>query len=96
MKELPTLPPQVQQQVDQFHAGMTEVFGRYLHSVEMDANRHAVKHGPMPEERMVWDLTRLLVAQVSDQGNALNLKAVCGMLSVAICQGIERKRKGKG
>ena len=95
MKGLPTLTPAQQQRVDQFHAGMTEMFDRYVAGVELDMNRHAVKHGPMPPERMVYDFTRVLMAQVRDSGNPLNTEAICGMLAVAISRGITTKKKGK-
>lgn len=66
---------------------------RYIAGVEMDMNRHAVKHGPMPPERMVFDFTRILNQQVAK--GELNLNAVLGMLSVAISRGIAKKRQGK-
>ena len=94
MKELPPLTPQQQSKVDQFYAGSSEMLDRYIHSVEMDMNRHAVKHGPMPTDRLVFDFTRILNQQVAK--GELNLNSVLGMLSVAISRGIEGKRKGKG
>lgn len=94
MKPLPPLLPQQQQKIDQFHAGCTEMLDRYISSVEMDMNRHAVKHGPMPEERLVFDFTRILNQQVAK--GELNLNALCGMMAVAIARGIAKKKAGKG
>lgn len=94
MKELPPLDPYTQQRVDQFHAGCVELLDRYIRSVEIDQNRHAVKHGPMPEERAVVDFTRILTAQV--RSGELTVETLCGMVAVAIMRGIARKRKGKG
>ena len=66
---------------------------RYIAGVEMDMNRHAVKHGPMPPERMVFDFTRILNQQVAK--GELNINSALGMLSVAISRGIKLKGKGK-
>jgi len=94
VKELPPLAPNQQQEVDQFHARCAGMLDHYIHSVEMDMNRHAIKHGPMPIERMVFDMTRILVTQVNK--GELNLRDVVGMTTVAISRGIVAKRKGKG
>jgi hypothetical protein len=91
---LPPLSPQQQQKMDQFYAGCAEMLDRYIHGVEMDMNRHAVKHGPMPVERMVFDMTRILATQVNK--GELNLQSTVGMLVVGISRAIEGKRKGKG
>jgi hypothetical protein len=93
MKALPALSPQQQQAVDQFHAGASEMLDRYVHSVEMDMNRHAIKHGPMPPERFVFDFSRILVAQV--RSGELKVEALASMVAVAIQEGVVRKRKGK-
>lgn len=94
MTGIPALSPEQQGKIDQFHAGCAEMLDRYIHGVEMDMNRHAVKHGPMPPERMVFDMTRIITTQVNK--GELNLQSVVGMLVVAISRGIEGKRKGKG
>ena len=94
MKELPPLPPQQQTKVDEFHAGMTEMLDRYIAGIEIDMNRHAVKHGQMPQERMVFDLTRIFTMQL--RSHELTEEALCGMVAVAIARGIAKKKGGKG
>lgn len=73
----------------------------YLSGFERDMNRHAVKHGRMPEERAVHDITRLLVTQVkqaeiSNGTEGLPVNMLAGMLAAAIVRGIARKKAGKG
>lgn len=92
MKELPPLLPDMQQKVDQFHAGVSEILDRYIAGVEIDMNRHAVKHGPMPPERMVFDFARILSRQVAT--GELNIESLCGMVAVAVERGIARRRRG--
>lgn len=86
---LPPLPPGQQQQLDQFHASVSEVLDRYVKGFEMDANRHAVKHGAMPEDRMLADVTRILARDVP-------ANMLAGIAALAIIRGIARKRQGKG
>lgn len=93
VKELPPLSPQQQTKIDEFHAGMVEMLDRYVAGVEIDMNRHAVKHGQMPEERMVFDLTRILSKQVGT--GELTQQSMCGMVAVAIARGIAKKRGGR-
>jgi hypothetical protein len=96
MIELPPLSPERQAKIDQFYAGSIEMLDRYIAVVELDMNRHAVKHGQMPIERMVYDLTRIMVAQIHDENSPLTVEGVVGMLTVAISRGITAKRKGRG
>lgn len=90
---LPSLPPDQQAKVDQFMAGTEQTMDRYLAGFELDMNRHAVKHGPMPEDRMVFDVTRILARQVGT--GELTVNSVCGLLALSIVRGIARKRQGK-
>jgi len=88
-KPLPPLPPEQQQRVEKFHDQCSTILDRYVHGVEMDMNRHAVKHGPMPRDRAHYDVTMLLMKDL----DAANL---AGLLSEAILRGIAKKREGKG
>ena len=94
MKPLPPLSPELQDKVDQFYVGMAEMLDRYISGVELDMNRHAVKHGPMEPERMVFDFTQVLTKQMHD--GQLTPQVIIGMLAVAINRGVANKRKGKG
>lgn len=86
---VPPLHPNLQRQVDHFAASTAELLDRYTHSFEMDANRHAVKHGRMARERMVYDMTRILARDVP-------ANMLAGIAAEAIVRSIERKRQGKG
>lgn len=66
---------------------------RYAAAVELDMNRHAVKHGPMPQDRMVYDFTQVLYGQLNS--GELKPSALCGMVAMAISREIVKKRKGK-
>jgi hypothetical protein len=88
-KGLPPLPPGQQQHVDQFHASCSEVLDRYVAGFELDMNRHAIKHGPMPPERALTDLTRILARDVP-------ANMLAGITAMAILRGIAKKREGKG
>lgn len=91
--ELPPLTPAMQSKVDQHMAGAEEVMNAYLNGFERDMNRHAVKHGPMPEDRMVFDLSRLLSRQVV--AGDLPINSVCSLLALAIVRGIAKRKQGK-
>ncbi len=93
VKPLPPLEPGRQQQVDQFHANCVQVFDRYLHGVEMDMNRHAVKHGPMDAGRAHTDLTRILAKQIKSGEIPANM--VAGLLAEAVLRGVASKGKGR-
>lgn len=86
---LPKMTPAHSQKVDQFHASVVELLDRYIKGIEVDMNRHAVKHGPMPEERAVYDLTRILVRDVPPE-------MLAGITALAIVRGVAKKRQGKG
>lgn len=86
---IPQLPPGYEQKVDQFHASCVELLNRYISGVELDMNRHAVKHGPIPEARAVYDLTRMLARDVP-------ANMLAGITALAIVRGIAKKREGKG
>lgn len=86
---LPKLTPAHSQKVDQFHASVVELLDRYIAAIELDMNRHAVKHGTMPEERAVYDLTRVLIRDLPPE-------MLAGMTALAIVRGVARKRRGKG
>lgn len=89
MKELPSLPPAQQQRADQFHASCSEILDRYIAGFELDLNRHAVKHGVMPPERMLMDVTRILAKDVP-------ANMLAGLAALAIIRGIAKKKEGKG
>ncbi len=93
-KQLPPLPPGLRDKVVQYRLACAEILDRYLHGFEMDANRHAVKHGPMDEDRMHNDLTRILTMQMNQGDLPANMLA--GLLAEAIIRGIAKKREGKG
>lgn len=93
-KPLPPLHPAQQSKVDEFLAGMEQLMDRFIAGFEMDANRHAVKHGPMPEDRMVFDVTRILAMQV--RTGELTVNSLCGLLALSIVRGIAKKRQGRG
>lgn len=86
---LPKLTPAHSQKIDQFHASVSEMLDRYIAGIEIDMNRHAIKHGPMPEERAVYDITRILARDVTPE-------MLAGMTALAIVRGVAKKRKGKG
>jgi hypothetical protein len=86
---LPPITPDQQSKIDQFHSACSEVLDAYLAGVQIDMNRHAVKHGLMPEERAVFDLALLLSRDVPRE-------MLAGITALAIIRGIARKRKGKG
>jgi hypothetical protein len=91
---LPKIPPGQQSQMDQFYASCEQMLDRYLHGFEMDMNRHAVKHGKMPDERAHYDMTRIFVTQM--KAGELPMNMALGILAAAIVRGIAKKREGKG
>lgn len=86
---LPPITPETQSKLDQFAASCSEILDAYINGVQLDMNRHAVKHGPPPEERALWDLTHLLARDVPPE-------MLAGITALAIIRGIARKRQGKG
>ena len=86
---IPPLSPAQQQKADQFHSACVELLDAYINGIELDLNRHAVKHGPAPEERTLFDLTRILVKDVPPN-------MLAGLTALAIIRGIAKKRQGKG
>lgn len=96
-KDLPPLPPSIRERAATFHAICAEGLDRYVHGFEMDANRHAIKHGAMDETRMHNDMSRILLVQLrSGDIREFNDEVVVGMLAEAIIRGIAKKREGKG
>ncbi|HEX2616355.1 MAG TPA: hypothetical protein VHL57_02370 [Flavobacteriales bacterium] len=79
----------MQQQVDEFHGKCAEILDRYVHGIEMDMNRHAVKHGPMEEARAVHDMTKMLIRDVPHN-------MLAGLLALAILRLIGKKARGQG
>lgn len=101
MKPLPPLGPDLQAKVDQFHAGVTNLLDRYIAGFETDMNRHAVKHGPMSEDRAIFDIAQLLASQAelaraTNNADGIPPNMLAGMLAAAIVRGIAKKRKGQG
>lgn len=89
VRGLPPLSPEQQGKLDQFHAACSELLDRLIKGYEVDFNRHAVKHGAMPEDRAVFDMARLLAQDVPPN-------MLAGITAMAIVRGIAKKRGGKG
>lgn len=96
MKPIDPLPPGLQSKVEQFYSSTRELVGRWLSGFEIDFNRHAVKHGPIPADRAVFDMTKLFVTQVNDPDNPLTLEMLAGGMAYSIVGGITAKAKGRG
>lgn len=86
---LPKLSPQMSEKVDRFYMSTCEMLDRYIGAFEVDMNRHAVKHGPMPEERAVYDMAKILARDLTPE-------MLAGITAAAIVRGIAKKRQGKG
>lgn len=86
---LPPVDPKLISEADRFHASCAEILDRYVSGIELDANRHAVKHGPLDETKAHHDVTKILLKDIPPG-------MLAGMLAEAILRGIARKRKGRG
>lgn len=75
--------------MDQLFASCSELLDRYIAGVEIDLNRHAVKHGSMSETQAHYHVTKLLAT-------ALPANMLAGVAAAAIVRGIWAKQKGKG
>lgn len=88
--ELPPLSPKMQADLDQFYAGMNEMLDRYIDGIALDMRRHAVKHGPMPDDRAVYDLARIFTKQIND--GDLTIPALSGLAALSIVRFVRGRK----
>lgn len=86
---LPPLAPGQEQKITEFAENCNTVLDSYVKGFELDLNRHAVKHGQMPQNRAVNDLTVILIRDVPHN-------MLAGLLATAILRMINRKVQGRG
>jgi hypothetical protein len=89
VKALPPPPPELVLKMDQLYAASSELLDRYVSGVNIDLNRHAVKHGSMSDTQAHYHLTKILAREVP-------ANMLAAMAAAAILRGIAGKAKGKG